>query len=60
MIRGNRPARPEGNVRVMSKMMIEKNREIVWEHAYRHAADHPDYEQIPLLGRRESSMAGSR
>jgi hypothetical protein len=42
---------PDGDVWRMPGIFLVENQRIVWEHAFRHAGDHPDFARIPQLAR---------
>lgn len=44
--KGHRNGEREGDVWRMPGAFLSRDDEVIWAHAYRHAADHPDYERI--------------
>jgi hypothetical protein len=46
MARGHRNGERSGDIWRMPGVFLVRGSQVVWAHAYRHAADHPDYELI--------------
>ena len=40
---------PVGDTRMMPGAFLVRDNQILWQHNYRHIADHPDFARIPAL-----------
>ena len=58
-VKGNFGGRAIGDPQLMPGLFAIKNEQIVWQHDFRHAGDHPDFATIPaLIERANGRVAG--
>ncbi len=56
-LKGHFSGQPQGDVRLMPGMFLVQNGRILWEHPYRHAGDHPDFDRLPEIARTAAAGA---
>lgn len=47
--KGNFVGKPVGDARMMPGAFLIENGEVVWQHTYRHIADHPDFASVRAI-----------
>ena len=47
LFKGNGIGKPTGDPFIMPRIVLVEDGAVVWEHAFRHAGDHPDFSALP-------------
>jgi hypothetical protein len=57
--KGHENGEREGDIWMMPGAFLVDGASVLWAHQYRHAADHPDFAQLPALVRGETASPGA-